>query len=177
MSERTIKIWDSDYIIFEDADSLLGNYATTPFKRNGYEFKSVYQMVCFEQAKHWGDFSAAFRILDAETPHACKLIKNNIKKNDPFESDLSTEIKLFPTALMYKFTKNKDAKTVLVKTGNKRLVYASSEDPYWGSGYEFTDLSNTNPDFYTHGNRLGNLLMMTRSEILDPRKVANVFFV
>jgi ribA/ribD-fused uncharacterized protein len=64
--------------------------------------------------------------------------------------------------LWHKFTQHRDIRNMLLKTGNSRIVYSDSQDPYWGSGAPFGHASD-----YPGTNYLGKLLEKVRERLRE----------
>jgi ribA/ribD-fused uncharacterized protein len=62
--------------------------------------------------------------------------------------------------LYHKFTQHQLIRTMLLKTGNAKLVYSDSQDPFWGSGAPFGQGGN-----YPGTNYLGKLLEKVRDRM------------
>jgi ribA/ribD-fused uncharacterized protein len=62
--------------------------------------------------------------------------------------------KIMKTALVFKFSQNKELRNILIETGDKNIIQRCSKDKYWGDGYPGKG-----------ENMLGKLLMEVREEL------------
>lgn len=62
--------------------------------------------------------------------------------------------------LFHKFTQHQNIRTMLLKTGNAKIVYSDPQDPYWGSGAPFGSGGD-----YPGTNYLGALLEKVRDRL------------
>ena len=105
----------------------------------------------FQQAKFsTTDKEWAAQIIAAKTPSQCATMGRD--RSHPLRSDWEIiKDDVMRTALVAKFTQNKDCKEKLLSTGDQYLIEDTTDDYYWGTGITGTGK-----------NKLGLLLMEVR---------------
>jgi hypothetical protein len=71
---------------------------------------------------------------------------------------------------LFQFEQNEGLRTYLFKTSGSRLVYANPWDRFWGVGLEKIDPKTRNPREWPGENRLGDLLMEVRTNLMATPK-------
>lgn len=135
----------------------LSNFAPFGFEEEGLFFPTVEHYV--QAHRFSGPENAAYRekIRRARTPRAAKALGR--RRRSAIRSDWdAVRDQVMLDALRKKFAKA-PLKALLLKTGLRQLVQASTSDNYWGAGRSGKGK-----------NRLGQLLMQVRAELRSERE-------
>ncbi len=128
----------------------LSNFYASPFTLDNKTWPSVEHY--FQAMKFPSDPTYQEEIRKANTPAKAKSL--GLSKEHPIRPDWDTEREgVMAKALEAKFTQNEALKSLLLKTGSRKLEEASPSDSYWGMGRG------------KGKNRLGVLLMNLRSKL------------
>lgn len=125
------------------------------FSRHGFELDGKYWMTSehYFQAKKFVGTEYEEEVRQAKTPMEAANMGRDRSK--PLRKDWE-EVKddIMRRAVLEKFKTNKDAKEILLSTGDEEIIEKTTNDYYWGCGEKGTGK-----------NMLGKILMETR-EIL-----------
>lgn len=125
------------------------------FSRHGFELDGKYWITSehYFQAKKFNGTEYEEKVRQAKTPMEAANMGRD--RNKPLRNDWE-EVKddIMRKAVLEKFKTNKDAKEMLLSTGDEEIIEKTTNDYYWGCGEKGTGK-----------NMLGKILMETR-EIL-----------
>ena len=119
------------YVFF--CKGILGNWARTPMKHNGYDFFSSEQLFMYLKAKLFLDEDSAEKILKCKTSKEAKDLSRGVKN---FKSDTWD---LWKYQIMYKtlFVKAEycqEFKDLLIQYKDKYFVECNPHDTIWAIG-------------------------------------------
>ena len=130
------------------------------FSRHGFELDGKYWMTSehYFQAKKFVGTEYEEEVRQAKTPMEAANMGRDRSK--PLRKDWE-EVKddIMRRAVLEKFKTNKDAKEILLSTGDEEIIEKTTNDYYWGCGEKGTGK-----------NMLGKILMETR-EILRKKLI------
>lgn len=121
----------------------------------------------FQAMKYWvvgrQDMNKVQAISSLSTPRqAFDFVRD--RNNNPYDYTAFDKVKnsVMLSILVLKFNQNPNLKQLLQRTGNKRLIENSPNDPYWGVGIKINGQNQTGPET-NNNNWLGKLLMEVRA--------------
>lgn len=144
---------------------LSNNYSSTIYVRE-VRYRSVQQMYQALKAKTFGDLTAYTMIMKSWSPKTQSEIGSTV---DNFNCDIwqKKADTIMEQALRLKFKQNLNERKFLLDTGKAALIFASKYEPYWGNGLSISDEGNADPKNWQGRNRLGELLMKIRDELIS----------
>lgn len=146
---------ENSLYIFENVTNplSLGHRAAITFDNN--QFMSVHHLVLYFKAHQFGDTRARSAILSTSDPQTLASIRIN-----KFDINMwkRVEIVAHRTAIQIKLSECAQARTLLKSTGSKRLVYASTQDAFYGCGLSIDSENVIYPQFWQGQNVLGKIL-------------------
>jgi ribA/ribD-fused uncharacterized protein len=166
------------HVYFFTSEDIFSNFHHSPFlyrrKVNDlifgeitqeYHFKNSEQAFMFEKALYFEDFETAEKCIIETDPKKVKKLGREVSNFNADKWDEVSFDKMY-NVCFHKYTFNKEAHKALIETGNRILVEASPYDLKWGVG-----LSKGNDQIlfeknWKGENRLGNVLMKGRKDIL-----------
>lgn len=155
------------YIFFwkpSETDGYLGNWYTSPLKKDNINYSCVEQYIMAMKAKLFGDNTMLSKIMSTKDPNLHRNFGRLVKD---FDEDVWNEHKedVLYDGLYAKFTQNSNLKDKLLKTGDKILVEASPYDKIYGIGMKKDHPDINNPRKWKGENLLGNTLMRVRKDL------------
>lgn len=133
----------------EDPHGFLSNFYEAQIYVEGRYWKTSEHF--YQAMKHQGT-DLFDEILVQPTPKKAKDLARSVEHRLTEQQ----KIKIMRRAIFAKFTQNPVLKFALIGTGNKKLVEASSVDPYWGYGPDRDGI-----------NMMGLLLMELRADFIN----------
>lgn len=155
-------------VYFWTGKDYLSNFYYSPFKHEGHLFKWSEQAVMWRKAKLFGAPNVAERILLAQTAKDCKALGRS--HDIPFNHEIweANREQVYYEVLCDKFRTPK-LKSLLLGTGDKKIVEASPYDKIWGCGLAENDSRIENESLWPKGalNLLGKVLMRVRETLRE----------
>lgn len=144
--------------------SCFGQWYPSKFEVDIDEYSCTEQYMMAEKARLFEDDEIEKQIMSASDPHEMKALG---KKITNFNQEIWDKVKysIVLNGNYYKFTQHKEMRDLLLATGDKVLVEASSLDSIWGIGLEDSDPKAQNPMMWKGKNLLGFALMEVRDEL------------
>ena len=130
------------------------------------------QYMMSKKALLFGDIETNEAIMNATSQGKIKSLGRSVKN---FNEGVWKEWKqlIVLTGNYYKFSQLKDARRVLLETGDAILAEASPNDTIWGIGMAAKEAQHSAPAQWRGSNLLGFALMTVRAEIARLRKYEN----
>lgn len=142
----------------------LSNWASSPFKYRGYDFKCAEQAMMWEKAMMFDDDISAQKILQSADPATQKMIgRGVVGYNDSVWKKVRFDV--VKEILRHKFSQNEKSKAALMRTSGTMLVEASPKDKIWGIGLNEFDARGVCPSVWPGLNLLGKALTEVRTEL------------
>lgn len=143
------------YVFF--CKGILGNWARTPMKYNGYDFFSSEQLFMYLKAKLFLDEDSAEKILKCKTSKEAKDLGRGVKN---FKSDTWD---LWKYQIMYKALSVKaeycqEFKDLLIQYKDKYFVECNPHDTIWAIGLSEDNDQILDPKNWKGKNLLGEVL-------------------
>jgi len=113
-------------------------YSATMLDAEGNSFSTVEHYMMYHKALLFGDKSVAQDILSLHTPAEAKAAGRRVTGFDKEKWTIHHEQIVFEGNFL-KFSQHDKLKELLLETGNRPLVEASSEDKLWGIGFSAVD--------------------------------------
>lgn len=151
------------HVYFVYSTDEFSNFHPSRYEYSGTTFRCVEQGYQYHKAMMFGDTETAKLILEANNPYECKRLGRIIKGFDESTWDKAKRVVML-THLNCKFSQNNNLKNVLLNTGTRVIVEASSKDLYWGVGFKPDDPLILDANNWTGENYMGRLLSLLRSE-------------
>lgn len=153
------------YAFFGQA-SPLSNFHWCNLEIEGKRYHSVEHYYQYKKALYAEKPDLAKKIYDANHPAECKKLAKNLKLRDSDIHWLPRAVEIMKSALTVKFTTYPQLKAELLKTGDRKIVEAST-DTFWGCGKRLSDplLVHTAYDDGEGRNQLGRLHMELRANL------------
>ena len=144
-----------EYVFF--CKGILGNWARTPMKYNGYDFFSSEQLFMYLKAKLFLDEDSAEKILKCKTSKEAKDLGRGVKN---FKSDTWD---LWKYQIMYKALSVKaeycqEFKDLLIQYKDKTFVECNPHDTIWAIGLSEDNDQILDPKNWRGRNLLGEAL-------------------
>ena len=132
------------------------------------EFKSAEHIYQYEKCSTLVNNTLAKKVMETNTAAEAKmLVKFNLSVD---ELDLnvwnSVNIEIMESILKAKAESYPLFKSALLESGDSLLVEATS-DRFWGCGMSPSNVKNTQKNFFKGENKLGELLMKLRSDLVN----------
>ncbi len=155
----------SKFTFFFSAENPLSNWYPAQFTVNGVTFCNNEQFMMYCKAKLFGDEEIAKKILQASNPREHKALGRKVKG---FSEDVwNAKCELYVQKGCHaKFSQNPHLLRALSDTEGTELVEASPFDRIWGVGLAASDPRIMDKANWLGRNRLGNVLMRVRDELL-----------
>lgn len=147
---------------FWNKASVFSNHYPCKFAENGVEYNCSEQYLMVSKAKHFGDSTAAEKIMKSTNPVEQKQTEVN---NFDAASWRRVAPDIMKHALVLKFSQSKDLRQKLLDTGIRHIGEASPHDDFWGCGHKMRDDEIQDPKNWKGKNILGLKLMEVRSEL------------
>jgi ribA/ribD-fused uncharacterized protein len=154
---------DQCYAFFT-ALSPLSNFYDCSMNVDGIYCRNVEHYYQLMKARFAKDDVSESRINSAGSPLQCKLIGDRVRVDREQWGQACETI--MRKALFCKFQQNKVPRDLLLRTGTKMLAEAST-DLYWGTGFGLRSDDVTNINKWKGKNRLGQLLMDLRQDLMN----------
>ena len=153
-----------ELVLFWKPPNPFGQWTDSPFELDGKSYSCAEQYMMAEKARLFGDTEIEKQILDSDNPrHQKKLGKQVTGFNDEQWSEERSNI-VFRGSVA-KFTQNEELKTLLLETGDRRMVEASPIDKIWGIGLAADDPKAYDPEKWRGLNLLGEALEKVRAHL------------
>jgi ribA/ribD-fused uncharacterized protein len=157
----TTKI-NSNAVAFFNELSPLSNFHHCEIKKDSATYYSSEQRYQYRKADYVGDEVRSYKIMQAETPHECKRLGDQVNTDD---TDWHTvQLDIMKECLIEKFSQNENLKNFLLQTGTRQLGEAS-KDRFWGTGESLGSVNVLNTTYWQGDNHLGQLLMQLRDSL------------
>jgi len=134
----------------------------TKIEIEGRMFHSVEQYYQYSKALAAENPSQAQKILQSDTPAACKYLGDRVTIDENYWLPLAKLA--MAKACETKFEQNAFARQCLLATGST-LLGEASENKTWGVGLKLSDDDITNTVKWTGNNELGVILMSIRDQL------------
>lgn len=161
---------NDDYVFFWG--SIFSNWAKCTFIHEGLTYTSAEQTMMAAKAKLFGDVGSYYDIINTDNPEEQKAIGKTIIGYDDAKW-AAVRYRVVADAIYSKFSQNKEFSTILLETGNKKIVEASPYDKIWGIGMHASDPDILDESKWKGENLLGKALMEVRDRL---RKEYNEIF-
>lgn len=157
------------YLVSPNGTTMEFSHTSLPDFLNHSPHRVMYANKIYPSAMHLHE---AMKFTETK-PELAETIRNteNVEDIYPFTARLQVWVRpdwgavfleKMEEVLWHKFTQHRDLRTMLLKTGNARIVYSDPADPYWGSGAPFGAGSN-----FPGTNYLGRLLEKVRDRLKE----------
>lgn len=144
---------------------VFSNFTSTPMMQyKGHSFQTTEQAFMWAKAQLFGDKDSARLILAEKNPAKAKELGRGVKGFNPTHWDLNKEFLMYEVNLA-KYSQFDDYKSVLLSTGEKRLVEVNGKDTIWGIGLYANDPRVLDEKQWRGQNLLGKVLMRVREEL------------
>lgn len=153
---------------FWGADNPLSNWYQAPFSVKGVRFCNNEQFMMYCKAKLFGDDECATKILSAKAPKEHKVLGRAVRGFVDAIWNEKCEHYVYVGSLA-KFQQNPILADFLLETHGTELVEASPYDRIWGVGLSASDPRINDKKLWRGENKLGNVQMQVRNEILALR--------
>ena len=157
---------DTDTLAFFGELNPLSNFHRCQFNINNHKFHSSEQFIQHAKAIHFNDVRTAQRILDADTTLETKKLGRDVTGFNSKEWSRVVEEKCYP-GIKAKFEQNRGMLNLLLSTGRKTLIEAST-DNVWGTGVTLQDDDCLKKRKWKSIGLQGKMLMKIRSTSFDP---------
>ncbi len=140
-------------VLFWKPPNPFGQWTLSPFEIDGKSYMCAEQYMMAEKARLFGDSEIERQILQSDSPRQQQKLGKQVSG---FNEDewVSQRRNIVFRGNVAKFTQDTLLKTLLLETGDRRMVEASPIDRIWGIGF-----SADNPMAYSPGRWAGlNLL-------------------
>ena len=165
---RDIRCVDgSDAIVFSNGWSAFSNIHYATFTIGGIKYNSSEQAFQALKACHLKDYVAFSYIMTTKYPSKLGLART--QRNSCCWDSISADQMLL--VLVAKFQQNPEMTKVLLETGVKKIIYASSFDCIWGTGLKIDEDGNGDEDMWTGVNWLGSTLERTRALLVQDEDI------
>lgn len=143
------------YVFF--CKGILGNWARTPMKYNGYDFFSSEQLFMYLKAKLFLDEDSAEKILKCKTSKEAKDLGRGVKN---FKSDTWDlwKYQIMYKALFVKAEYCQEFKDLLIQYKDKTFVECNPHDTIWAIGLSEDNDQILDPKNWKGENLLGQVL-------------------
>ena len=143
------------YVFF--CKGILGNWARTPMKYNGYDFFSSEQLFMYLKAKLFLDEDSAEKILKCKTSKEAKDLGRSVKN---FKSDTWDlwKYQIMYKALFVKAEYCQEFKDLLIQYKDKTFVECNPHDTIWAIGLSEDNDQILDPKNWRGRNLLGEAL-------------------
>jgi ribA/ribD-fused uncharacterized protein len=159
--QNGIRMTDS-VIIFDDKLNQLSVGYQCDVELEGVTFTSADHALQYLRAMAFQDQAAMRQIAFAATAKQAKTVPINRFNNNTWRK---FEYRSMQVVIGAKVQQNKVVREHLKMTGQKRLVYASKQDMYFGCGLNMTDDNVLYPQFWSGQNQLGRILEQLRKTV------------
>ena len=144
---------------------VFSNFTSTPMMQyKGHSFQTTEQAFMWAKAQLFGDKDSARLILAEKNPAKAKELGRGVKGFNPTHWDINKEFLMYEVNLA-KYSQFDDYKSVLLSTGEKRLVEVNGKDTIWGIGLYANDPRVLDEKQWLGQNLLGKVLMRVREEL------------
>lgn len=144
---------------------VFSNFTSTPMMQyKGHSFQTTGQAFMWAKAQLFGDKDSARLILAEKNPAKAKELGRGVKGFNPTHWDINKEFLMYEVNLA-KYSQFDDYKSVLLSTGEKRLVEVNGKDTIWGIGLYANDPRVLDEKQWRGQNLLGKVLMRVREEL------------
>ncbi len=144
---------------------VFSNFTSTPMMQyKGHSFQTTEQAFMWAKAQLFGDKDSARLILAEKNPAKAKELGRGVKGFNPTHWDINKEFLMYEVNLA-KYSQFDDYKSVLLSTGEKRLVEVNGKDTIWGIGLYANDPRVLDEKQWRGQNLLGKVLMRVREEL------------
>ena len=144
---------------------VFSNFTSTPMMQyKGHSFQTTEQAFMWAKAQLFGDKDSARLILAEKNPAKAKELGRGVKGFNPTHWDINKEFLMYEVNLA-KYSQFDDYKSVLLSTGEKRLVEVNGKDTIWGIGLYANDPRILDEKQWRGQNLLGKVLMRVREEL------------
>lgn len=176
-TEENIQIFDSeitdDAVVFYKPSSPFSAWYISKFYIDGQPFNTVEQYMSYEKARYFGDTEIANKVLQSNDPKEQKYLGRKVKLKSDEDKQRWQRICewIAYDANLAKFSQNHRLKKTIQKTGNLRMIYASSFDEIWGNGLEpetnngSLNEENLDSNNWKGVNLMGSVLEAVRNDI------------
>ena len=153
--------WHGHYSL----DFLTNGYESA-FDVDGATFHSVSWYMWYMRAKMWRPNSdLAVLIREAKDQEEAKQLSRRCASAAPslITAWMAVRLKIMARAVLRKFECSEELSSMLVSTGQDRLLYASKFDGVFGIGFTMVDAANREDEWGR--NYLGDMLMLVRARL------------
>ena len=150
--------WQGHYSL----DFLTNGYESA-FDVDGVVFHSVSWYMWYMRAKMWRPNSdLAVLIREAQDQETAKQLSRRCASaaSSLMSAWMAVRVKIMARAVLRKFECSERLSSMLVFTGQDRLLYASKHDGFWGIGFTMKDAAHREDEWGR--NYLGDMLMLVR---------------
>ena len=163
MVPKTSELETSTHVYF--LHGVFSNFTSTPMMQyKGHSFQTTEQAFMWAKAQLFGDKDSARLILAEKNPAKAKELGRGVKGFNPTHWDINKEFLMYEVNLA-KYSQFDDYKSVLLSTGEKRLVEVNGKDTIWGIGLYANDPRILDEKQWRGQNLLGKVLMRVREEL------------
>ena len=163
MVPKTSELETSTHVYF--LHGVFSNFTSTPMMQyKGHSFQTTEQAFMWAKAQLFGDKDSARLILAEKNPAKAKELGRGVKGFNPTHWDINKEFLMYEVNLA-KYSQFDDYKSVLLSTGEKRLVEVNGKDTIWGIGLYANDPRVLDEKQWRGQNLLGKVLMRVREEL------------
>ncbi len=152
------------FVLFWKPPNPFGQWTDSSFEVDGKSYSCAEQFMMAGKARLFGDTEIEEQILKTDNPRDHKRLG---KKVAGFEEDrwVAERTRIVFRGNVAKFSQNEDLRTLLLDTGDRRMVEASPLDKIWGIGLAADNPLAYNEEQWAGLNLLGNVLEEVRSHI------------
>ena len=163
MVPKTSELETSTHVYF--LHGVFSNFTSTPMMQyKGHSFQTTEQAFMWAKAQLFGEKDSARLILAEKNPAKAKELGRGVKGFNPTHWDINKEFLMYEVNLA-KYSQFDDYKSVLLSTGEKRLVEVNGKDTIWGIGLYANDPRVLDEKQWRGQNLLGKVLMRVREEL------------
>lgn len=160
--DGTEVVMTPELVLFWKPPNPFGQWTVSPFGIDGITYSCAEQYMMAEKARLFGDTEIEIAILKSDSPrHHQKLGK----RVSGFEVDrwIAERRKIVFRGNVAKFTQNEELRSLLLDTGDRRMVEASPIDKIWGIGFAADNPKAYDPENWVGLNLLGEVLDEVRA--------------
>ena len=143
----------------------LSNFYCAPFREDSLVFDTVERYMHYHKALLFRDDSNAHKIMEAQTPAACKKLGAMVLGFDQHLWDVNKQ-RIVERGVRLKFEAHPELRLKLIGTGTRRLLEASPHDRVWGIGCSETSARAVNESRWGQ-NLLGQILVKVRGRLIE----------